>query len=218
MKNFVIVGAGGFGREVYSWLQDWIVAETERRYEFQVKGFLSLDKTELDGFNLPVPILGNEQSYDLAADDLVVLALGQIHTKKRAVKTLLEAGAKFFTLIHPTAVVCKTVTIGEGCVFAPFTLVSGSHVSLGNYVMLNGFSSVGHDAKVGDYSILCPYATLNGFVTLENEVFIGTHATVVANKTVGAESRICANALVVSNVPEKTTVIGSPGKMMPNLN
>ena len=99
----------------------------------------------------------------------------------------------------------------------PYATVS-SDVQLGNFAMLNVHASVGHDCQVGDFCVLSAYANLNGFVTLESEVFLGTRATVVASKKVGTQSRVSAHALVVSNVPQRTTVLANAGKFIPNLN
>ena len=217
MKNVIIVGAGGFGREVFYWLQDWIDFDANRRHSFQIKGFLGLDESELDSFDLPVGILGNEETYEFQKDDLFVMAVGQPALKRKIATRMIELKAEFFTLVHPTAIVCSSAKIGVGVVLCPFSTVS-SDVEIGNFAMLNANASVGHDCKVGDFCVLSGYANLNGFVTLEDEVFLGTRATVVASKTVGAQSNVSAHALVVSDVPRQTTVLSAAGRFIPNLN
>ncbi len=217
MKNIIIVGAGGFGREVFHWLQDWIGFDTNRRYAFQIKGFLGLDDKELDDFDLPVGILGHEGTYKFQEDDLFVMAVGQPALKRKIANRMIELKAEFFTLVHPTAIVCSSAKIGVGVVLCPFSIVS-SDVRLGDFAMLNTQASIGHDCKVGDYCVLSGYASLNGFVTLEDEVFLGTRATVVASKTVGSQSNVSAHALVVSDVPKQTTVLANAGRFIPNFN
>jgi len=215
MKNIIIVGAGGFGREVFHWLQDWIDFDAIRKCEFQIKGFFSLDDSELDGFDMPVEILGHENSYEVQQNDVFVMGIGQTARKRKVAQRLAELNAQLFTLIHPTAIVCPSAKIGKGVVVCPFATVS-AHVELGDFVMLNAHASIGHDCVVGDYCVLSGYANLNGHVTLESEVFLGTRATVVASKTVGRQSRVSAHALVVSNVPQQTTVLSSAGRFIPN--
>jgi len=215
LKNLIIVGAGGFGREVFHWLKDWIAFDETRKNDFQIKGFISLDPNELDGFDVPVGILGDEESYEFQKDDLFVMGVGQPKIKRKIAERMSKA--EFFTLVHPTAIVCSSAKIGKGVIVCPFSTVS-SDVTLGDFVMLNAFASVGHDCEVGDYCVLSGYANLNGFVTLESEVFLGTRATVVASKKVGSQSKISAHALVVSDVPSQTTVLSAAGKLIPNLN
>jgi len=216
LKNFIIVGAGGFGREIFHWINDWLSFDETRKNDYQIKGFLGLDDNELDGFDFPVGILGYEETYAFQKDDLFVMGVGQTTLKRKIATRMTELKAEFFTLIHPTAVVCPTVKIGRGSVICPYATVS-CDVELGEFTMLNAHSSIGHDCKLGDCCVMSGYANLNGFVTLENEVFMGTRATVVARKTVGSQSRISAHALVVSDVPERTTVLANAGRFIPNI-
>ena len=142
------------------------------------------------------------------------MGIGQPKLKRKIANRMPTA--EFFTLIHPTAIVCSSAKIGKGVVVCPFSTVS-SDVTLGDFVMLNAFASVGHDCEVGDFCVLSGYANLNGFVTLENDVFLGTRATVVAYKKVGSQSKVSAHALVASDVPSQTTVLSEAGKFIPNL-
>jgi len=143
------------------------------------------------------------------------MGIGQPLLKRKVAQRMTELKAKFFTLVHPTAIVCSSAKLGVGVVVCPFSTVS-SAVQLGDFTMLNAHASVGHDCKVGDFCVLSGYANLNGFVTLENEVFLGTRATVVASKNVGSQSKISAHALVVSDVPPQTTVLSNAGRFIPN--
>ena len=206
MDNIIIIGAGGFGREVYCWAKD-----TFSNQEFQIKGFLSNNPRDLDNFDMDVPILEDATTYKIEEKDRFIFAIGDIDAKKRIVTNMKNQGAKFITLIHPTAVVAKSAHIGEGVIICPFALVS-SHVELQDFVTINFYSSCGHDAKVGKYCILSPYATLNGFTILEDEVFLGTHATVTARKKVGYRSKVSANSVAMYDVPPHTLVYGVPGK------
>lgn len=207
MLDIVIVGAGGFGREVYHWIRDSFSPS-----EYRIKGFLSRNHRELDGFSLEETILGDENSYSAQEDDRFLFAIGSIETKKRVVERMKLGNAQFLTLIHPTAVVASSARIGEGVVICPFALVS-NQVVLGDFVMMNFYASVGHDTTVGAYSIFSPYATANGFVQLEAEVFLGTHATVAAYRKVGRGARVSANSVAMEDVPARSFVFGVPGKI-----
>ena len=204
--NIVIVGAGGFGREVYLWAKDSFDFT-----KYQIKGFLSNNKSDLDNYDVKVEIIGDPDYYEIKENDRFLCAIGNIETKKRLVKKLKNKGAKFLTLIHPTAIVVNTEKIGEGVVICPFCLVS-DNAQLDDFVMVNSYATCGHDVKVGKYSILSPYVALNGFVVLEDEVFLGTHATVISGKRVGYRSKISANSVVMRNVPPNKIVFGVPGK------
>ena len=206
MYNIIIVGAGGFGREVYLWAKDSFPKD-----QYTIKGFLDDNPRILDNYNININIIGNLDNYEIKNQDRFLFAVGDIDIKKSLIVRLKRRGAKFLTLIHPGAIVANTAKIGEGAIICPFCLVS-DNVLLEDFVMMNVYSSCGHDVKVGSYSILSPYATLNGFVILEDEVFLGTHATVIPYKKVGCKSKISANSVVMRDVPANKMVFGVPGK------
>ena len=206
MYNVVIVGAGGFGREVYLWTKDSFPND-----QYKIKGFLDDNPKILDNYNMDIGIIGDLDGYEIEKQDRFVFAIGDIDVKKRLVTRLKKKGAKFLTLIHPTAIVANTAKIGQGVIICPFVIVT-DHAQLGDFVMMNIYSSCGHDVKVGSYCILSPYATLNGFVILEDEVFLGTHSTIIPYKKVGYKSKISANSVVMRGVPPNKIVFGVPGK------
>ncbi len=206
MYDIIIIGAGGFGREVYLWAKDSFPKD-----QYTIKGFLDDNPRILDNYNIDINIIGNLDNYKIKNQDRFLFAVGDIDIKKSLIVRLKRRGAKFLTLIHPGAIVANTAKIGEGAIICPFCLVS-DNVLLEDFVMMNVYSSCGHDVKVGSYSILSPYATLNGFVILEDEVFLGTHATVIPYKKVGCKSKISANSVVMRDVPANKMVFGVPGK------
>jgi len=206
MYNIVIVGAGGFGREQYNRFKDFFPQN-----KYKIKGFLDDNASILDNYSLEIGIIGNLDNYEVQNQDRFIFAIGNIETKKRLVEKLKNKGAKFLTFIHQTAIVANTARIGEGSIVCPFCLVS-NNAQLDDFVLMNAYSSCGHDTKVGKYCILSPYATLNGFVVLEDEVFLGTHATVTAYKKVGYQSKVSANSVVMRDVPPNRIVFGVPGK------
>lgn len=206
MYDIVIIGAGGFGREVYLWAKDSFSKD-----QYRIKGFLDDNPRILDNYDMDVGIIGNLNSYEIKNQDRFLFAIGDIDVKKRLIIKMKKRGAKFLTLVHPTAIMANTTKIGEGVIICPFCLVS-DNVLLEDFVMMNVYSSCGHDAKVGSYSILSPYATLNGFVILEDEVFLGTHTTVIPYKRVGYKSKISANSVVMRDVATNKIVFGVPGR------
>ena len=208
MYDIIIIGAGGFGREVYLWTKDSFPKD-----QYTIKGFLDDNPRILDNYDIDISIIGNLDNYEIKNQDRFLFAVGDIDIKKSLIVRLKRRGAKFLTLIHPGAIVANTAKIGEGVIICPFCLVS-DNVLLEDFVMMNVYSSCGHDVKVGSYSILSPYATLNGFVILEDEVFLGTHATVIPYKKVGCKSKISANSVVMRDVPPNKMVFGVPGKAL----
>ena len=206
MTNLLIVGAGGFGREVYQWAKDSLDINT---YNF--KGFLSNNPSDLDCYSLEGRIIDDPVNYRVENNDRFLIAIGDIDTRIRLIKSIKEKGGIFLTLLHKTAVVASSATIGEGVIACPFALIS-ANVILDDFVLLNTYASCGHDSVIGKYSVLSPYATTNGFVSLADEVFMATHSTVTPKRIVGYRSKISANSVVMRDVPERSLVSGVPGK------
>ncbi|MBI5302419.1 MAG: serine O-acetyltransferase [Chloroflexi bacterium] len=79
---------------------------------------------------------------------------------------------------------------------------------------------IGETAEVGDDVTLYHGVTLGGtslnkgkrHPTLENNVVVGTGAKILGAITIGANSRIGANAVVVKSVPPESVVVGVPGQ------
>jgi sugar O-acyltransferase (sialic acid O-acetyltransferase NeuD family) len=206
MHDIVIIGAGGFGREMYEMLWDCLAQD---KYRF--KGFLANDERELDGHEIDSTVLDRPHDYLPAENDRFLLAIGNMEARRQTVDALTQKGARFLTLIHPTAYIAKTASIGNGAVIYPFSAVMNG-AKIGELAHLSIYASVGHDAQVGRFSLLAPYATLNGFSVVEDEVYLSTHSTVAPERRVGFRSKVSANSAVMRDVPAGCMVHGVPGK------
>lgn len=205
MLDIVIVGAGGFAREVFTQLEDCL-----SDCEFRVKGFLARESGELKKYT-DIPVLANPEDYQPGDGDRFVLAIGDISARRRTTEALVGRGGRFLSLIHPTAYVAKTARIGDGAVIYPYATISNAAV-LEDFVHLSLYASVGHDSLAGQFSLLSPYATLNGFANIDDDVFMGTHSMLGPGCEIGRQSKVCANTAVLHNVPARSFVYGVPGR------
>jgi sugar O-acyltransferase (sialic acid O-acetyltransferase NeuD family) len=210
-NRVVIVGAGGFGREVFRWARDAWADQASC-----IAGFLSDDLSRLDGFSLGVGILSAVGDYRPKPGEYLLLAIGVPYSRRRVADQLQHHHARFLTLVHPTAIVADSCDIGAGSIVCPFAVVSDS-ARLGRFVLINYYASVGHDAAVGDYAVLSPYATLGGYAHVADEAFLGMHASVGPGRVVGARSKISANSSLLSNAPPDSLVYGVPGHVSPRV-
>lgn len=207
IRRVLIVGAGGFGREVLQWARDAWPNACDR-----FTGFLSADAGILDGLDCGLGIVGSPETHHPMAGDMYLLAIGVPYARRQVAESLIARGAEFLTLIHPTAMVATSAQIGEGSIICPYSLVSDS-ARLGRFVAMNYHTSLGHDASAGDFSVLSPCATLGGNAHIEEDVFLGLHASVGPGKTVGARSKVSANSCVLANAPSDSIVFGVPGRI-----
>jgi sugar O-acyltransferase (sialic acid O-acetyltransferase NeuD family) len=207
-RRVLIVGAGGFGREVFQWAQ---IAWPAR-----VAGFLSKNAELLSGHDVPVPVIADPATFEPEAGDAFVLAIGIPGVRRRVAEDLLARGAGFLTLVHPTAIVAPTAMIGWGSVICPNAIVSDS-ARLGRFGLVNYHASLAHDAAAGDFAVLSPYATLAGGARVTDDVFLGIHASVGPGVSIGPRSKVAANSCALADVPADSLVLGVPGRTTPLL-
>ena len=212
MKDIIVVGAGGFGRE----LAEYVLDVAGRQSGIRLKGFLDDDPSKPGeiGRVLSVEVIGDTRSYAIHGNDRFLISLGDPELRKLLSERLAERGGVFFTLIHPAAHVASTATVGAGCIIGPFAHL-GSNARLGEHVLLNLHAAAGHDTQIGSYSVLSPYSVANGGSVIEERVFFGTHAVVTPNKKVGCQSRIAAGAVVYRDVPGLSLATGNPARNFP---
>ena len=109
MKHLLIIGARGFGREIYNSATESIGYGTE----FDIKGFLDDKADALDGFDGYPPIISSVEAYEPLHGDVFVCALGDVKYKIKYAQIILEKGGEFITLIHNSAYISKNVKIGK---------------------------------------------------------------------------------------------------------
>ena len=209
ISRILIVGAGGFGREVLQWSRDAWPEHTSR-----IAGFLSAERDRLTGHDSGLEIIADPDGYEPQAGDALLLAIGIPIVRRQVAESLTSRGAKFLTLVHPTAIVAPTAAIGEGSIICPYAIVSDS-ARVGAFVLMNYHSSLGHDASVGNHAVLSPYATLGGNAHIGDDVFMGLHASVGPGRRIGARSKVSANSCALSDAPTESIIYGAPGRVGP---
>ncbi len=206
MKNLIIVGASGFGREVLQWVKHC----NQIKNEWNVLGFIDDNNNALDGIECDHKIIDTIQHYDVKNGDYFAVAIAIPKVKQKIVEILKAKRAEFATIIHPKAVISDFCKIGEGVIITPNAKLS-PNVEIGNFVTLLG-SGVGHDAKIGDYTTITGNCSINGYVVLEEGVFVGSNSCIAPGKKVGSWALIAMGSMVISNIKPGIKVMGNPAK------
>ncbi|MCC2666777.1 MAG: transferase [Gammaproteobacteria bacterium] len=207
MRKLYIIGAGAFGREIFSWLDE----VKDRDWDFV--GFIDDNLSALEGFNLPAKIISTLNEFSPKPKDCFVCAISTPAVKAKIVQKFQKKSTDFINLIHRTAVISKYVKLGIGGVYYPFVYI-GSNAKIGDFINVNVSASIGHDVVIGNYSTLSGHCDLAGGVELGEGVFMGTHAAVIPRIRVGDYATIGAGSVAMRHVKPHTTVIGVPAKAL----
>ena len=206
MKNLLIIGARGFGREVYDLALDCISAGEE----FNIKGFLDDKSDALDEFQGYPPIISSVEDYEVQPDDIFICGLGDPKWRKVYTEKILNKGGEFTSLISPHAIIRRNAKIGKGCIITHFSNIS-MDVRIGDHCAILS-SGLGHDVKVGSFSVLSGRVSLNGFVEVGEEAYIACGVCVAPHKKIGDRAFVGIGSVVIKNVKADTKVFGNPAK------
>ncbi len=206
MKNIIIVGASGFGREML-----WYLEEINSYSPmWNIRGFIDDNPNALDNFDCDYRVIGSIKDWQPSKDEVFACALAFPDIKEKVVKMLVARGAKFATIIHPTARINNHSSIGEGSVITPNSVIS-DNARIGRFCSILG-SNIAHDASVDDFSTLSGKCALNGHVQVGKNVYMGCGVIVAPSKKIGNYAKIGIGSIVVTNVKSRTTVFGNPAK------
>ena len=209
MKKLIIIGASGFGREVA-----WLVERINRvNPTWTLLGFID-DNEELQGKTVNgYRVLGKTDDVIRYPEAFFVCAVGASKTRERIITRVKEVNPsiKFGTVIDPSVETSDLVTVGEGSIICAHTIIT-VNIQIGNHVIINLDCTIGHDAILKDFVTLYPSVNVSGITNIGHAVELGTGMQIIQGKSVGDYSIVGAGAVVVKDIPEKCTAVGSPAK------
>ena len=181
-RPLVIVGAGGFGREV-------------------------LDLVELDpswSFLGPTAELEHLDAHYL-------IGIGEGAARRRIDEQATAWGRPAASIVHPSAHWGGDTEAGPGLVVCSHVSIT-TNIRMGRHVHVNLNVTIGHDCTIGDYVTFNPGAHISGRVSIGEGATVGTGAAVIPDVTIGAGAMVGAGAVVVRDVEPGTTVAGVPAR------
>lgn len=210
MSKVVILGAAGNSLEILDAVLD--SADVCGPSHLEVLGFLDDDPSTLGRQINGFPVLGGLARARELSQALFVNGIGSTRTYKRKpdiIDRLEIPDDRFATVVHPSAVVSRSATIGVGTVVLQNAVVS-SGATLGRHVLVLPLTVISHDARVDDFATIAGGAAISGHVHLGRACYVGTNASLREGVRIGDGALVGMGSVVLRDVPADTTVAGVP--------
>jgi sugar O-acyltransferase (sialic acid O-acetyltransferase NeuD family) len=203
MRKIVIVGAGGFGRDVL-----WVIRRANAvNTQFEVVGFCDDAADMQSGEYAGLPLLGNIENVCHTMSDVVfICAVGDNRARKSVFSRFAKASIESVSIIDPTAVIADNVSVADGC-FVGVNSVVSVDCRIGSGVIINHNVTVGHDVKIQNFAQLCPGVCVSGGCEIGEGALLGTLAGTIPQRHIGAWATVGAGVTTLRNVAEGTSMI-----------
>ena len=205
-KDVIIIGAGGHAR---------VIADIIKKSGDEIVGFLD-DNADIQGktiFDGKI-VLGDtsEESVKKYSDCYFIIGIGSNRVRK--IISEKYSNLKWYTAIHPNAIIGSNVEIGEGTVLMAGTVINIG-TKIGKHCIVNTCSSLDHDNLIEDFVHISPGAHLAGTVKVMKCTWICTGVTVINNITIEKNNIIGAGSVVIKDITtENGTYVGVPAKKL----
>lgn len=209
MKDLIIFGASGFGREV-AWAVERLNNVTPT---WNLLGFMDdnddIQETDINGYK----VLGKVTDIGAYPDAYFVVAVGASRIREKIIYNMknVNPSVKFGTVIDPSVEMSEFVTIGEGTIICAHTIIT-VNITVGKHVIINLDCTIGHDAIIQDLVTLYPSVNISGVTNIGHAVELGTGTQLIQGKKIGDYAIVGAGAVVVKDIPAKCTAVGNPAR------
>lgn len=208
MKNIIIVGGGGFAKEVI-----WLA----RDCGFNIICVLDDSPGSIGNIVAGVKVLGPTSDWVKYPNCQLVIAIGDPRTRYKVVKKLKEqASPQFATLVHPDVKLSSSVKIGDGTIICSGCILTVD-VNVGVHCILNLNTTVGHDSTINNFVTVAPMVSISGCVLIDDFVEVGTAAAIKQGLTIGKGAMLGMGGVLTKNIPNNLVFAGNPAKKLKEL-
>ena len=187
-----LVGYGGHSREVMAQMGVKLTCFVDDKYA--VKGTQPISKFDPKEYTLMVAVADSEDRFNIVQR--------------------LPKGTKYFTWIHPTALIMSDdIEIGEGSFIGAYSILT-NNIKIGRHALLNRGNHIGHDCSIGDFFSAMPNAVVGGNVEIGSSVYIGSCSNIREKIKISDNIKIGMNSAVVKNIKISGTYVGVPCKFL----
>ena len=212
VKKIIIFGCGGNSRDILDLIKS--INSISQQYDFV--GFLD-DDEKLQNKNINgAKVIGkirDAKKYASCCFINGIYSLINFGENERIILSLGIPDIKFATLVHPSAILTRTVKIGKGsAIFQNCSIMSNTII--GKHVNVQPNCVISHDNFIDDYSFIANSVSTGGYVKFGKNVFIGMNSTIRERLKIGSKSIVGMGSVVLDDIPSKNIFVGNPAKLL----
>lgn len=195
-KTLYIYGAGGHGL---------VCADIARDAGYENIIFLD-DSPTLDSDITSLCYDDELEKYDM------FVAIGSSSVREKISEKILNAGFNLISLIHPSAIISSSASVGEGVCVMPRAVINAK-AKINKGAIINTGAVIEHECLIGEYAHICPAVALAGACEVGAHAWVGIASCAKQGIKIGANAMIGAGSVIVRDVPEGAKVYGNPAKV-----
>lgn len=208
--KILVVGGGGHAK---------VVLDALRCNSYEIVGILEADVHLVGTDVCGIPVIGTDADawrfFQEGVTHAVVAIghLGNYSVRKKCIQRLLEIGFELDTIIHKSAVVSPYAQLQQGTVVLAGAIINAG-ARVGAHCIINTGAIVEHDVVLGENVHVAPKAAISGGSTVGDNCLIGMGSSVIQGRTIGDDCVVGAGSVVIRDIPDRTTVVGVPAKVI----
>jgi sugar O-acyltransferase (sialic acid O-acetyltransferase NeuD family) len=211
-RPLLIVGGGGFARETL----ELVHAANAAAPSWRVVGILDDDAAMWGRSVGDAEVIGPSTAVHYHPEALVALCVASPAGPRARLALAARLGLepeRYATLIHPSAVIPRSASIGAGSVLHA-SVVLTADVTLGRHVAVMPAVVLTHDDRIGDGVTLGAGVRVAGGVTIEEAAYVGSGALLREHVVVGSGAVVGMGAVVTQAIPADEVWAGVPARRL----
>ena len=214
MQQIIILGATGGCVDILDTIIDVNASLGEAK--FRCLGFLDDNESLWGKKVLGVEVLGPFSSVHEYSNCYFVTGIGSAKNywaRQKIIQSLSIPEDRFATIIHPSASISSTASLGWGTVIHQHVTIT-TNVNIGNQILVLPNTTISHDTTVADFSIINAGVHLSGTVNIGRCCYLGANSSVKEYISVGNRSLLGMGSVVLQDVDEGMVVAGNPATIL----
>jgi sugar O-acyltransferase (sialic acid O-acetyltransferase NeuD family) len=209
----LIVGAKGFAKEVLE-----VLCQLNQTGNVVFYDDVNQDVPDLLFEKFPIlKTIDQASEYLHTIDKRFNIGIGNPKLRKLMYQKFIALGGEFTTLISPFAQLGHYGNlINVGCNIMTGAVITND-IKIGKGGLINLNCTVGHDSVIGEFVEMSPGVHISGNCFIGDYCNLGTNSTVLPGLEIGTNVIVGAGAVITTNIPSNSLVVGVPGRIIKEL-